>query len=233
MKASIASSAQCRSSTTSTAGPAAARPSRNSRQAAKFSSREASSASRPRSGRRRARRRSRSAPSGSTASRRASLRATPSLSRMPAEARTISESAQKVTFEPKGRQRPWRQVTSVRPVVEAAGELGQQAALADAGLADDEGEAADWRPAAAVEQLLEGGELLLAADEARGEAAQLRAGARQGGGGDPGAQRLALALEGDRVAGVEGEDLLGGGVGGLADGDRHRRRRATAGGRRR
>ena len=82
-----------------------------------------------------------------------------------------------------------------------------------------------------VEQRLELGELLLAADEARGEAAQLGAGARQRRGGDPGAQRLALALQRDRVAGVEGEDLLGGGVRGLADGDGHRRRRAPAGAR--
>ena len=43
-------------------------------------------------------------------------------------------------------------------------------------------------------------------------------------------QRLALALERDGVAGVEGEDLLGGGVRGLADRDRHRRRRALQAG---
>ena len=88
-------------------------PSRNSRQAAKFSSREASSASRPSSGRRRERRRSRSGPWARIVSRRASVRATPSLSSTPAESRTISESAQKVTPAPKGRQRPWRQVTTV------------------------------------------------------------------------------------------------------------------------
>ena len=105
-KASMGSSAQCRSSTTSTVGPRAACISRNARQAAKFSSREASSASRPRRGRRRARIWSRPEPSGRTLSRRASVRATPSLSRMPAHERTISERAQKVTLEPKGRQRP-------------------------------------------------------------------------------------------------------------------------------
>ena len=74
-----------------------------------------------------------------------------------------------------------------------------------------------------LEQLPQRGELLLAADEGGGERAQLRAGARQGGGREPGAERLALALEGDEVAGVEREDLLGGRVRRLADRDRHRR----------
>ena len=146
MKASIASSAQCRSSTTSTAGPAAARPSRNARQAEKFSSREASSASRPSSGRRRARRRSRSSPSGRTVSRRASVRATPSLSRMPAAAADDLRERPEGDVRAEGQAAALAPGDELGPVVEAAGELGQQAALADAGLADDEGEARRGAP---------------------------------------------------------------------------------------
>ena len=114
-------------------------------------------------------------------------------------------------------------MTSLGPVVEAAGELGQQAALADARLADDEGEPGLRVRGGLVEQRPQGGELLLAPDEGGGEAAQLGAGARQRRRGDPGRERLGLALERRRVAGLEGEDPLGGGVRRLADGDRHRR----------
>ena len=117
------------------------------------------------------------------------------------------------------------------PVVEAAGQLGQQAALADAGLADDEAELRtcgrrSQHPASFRSSV----ELLLAADEGGGERAQLGAGARQGGGRDPGAERLALALERNGVAGVEREDPVGRRMGGLADGDRHRRGRALQAG---
>ena len=107
-------------------------------------------------------------------------------------------------------------------VAEAAGQLGEQSALADAGLADEKGTAETSVGDGLVEQGLELGELVLPADELGAEAAQLGAGARQRRGRDPGAQRFLLALHRDRVAGVEGEGLLGGGVGGLADGDGHR-----------
>ena len=107
-------------------------------------------------------------------------------------------------------------------VAEAAGELGEQSALADAGLADEKGTAETSVGGGLVEQGLELGKLVFPADELGAEAAQLGAGARQRRGRDPGAQRLLLALHRDRVAGVEGEGLLGGGVGGLADGDGHR-----------
>ena len=72
-------------------------------------------------------------------------------------------------------------------VVEAAGELGQQSALADAGLADEEGTVETPVGGRLVEQGLELGELLLPADELGAEAAQLGAGARQRRGRDPGA----------------------------------------------
>ena len=117
-------------------------------------------------------------------------------------------------------------------VVQAAGELGKQAALADARLADDQGKAGRTPRDRVIKQGLQAGKLLLAADERRGEAAQLRAGSRQGGSGDPGSEGFGLALERDGMAGLEGEDLLGGGVGGLTDGDGHGRRGALqAGGR--
>ena len=231
MKASIASSAQCRSSTTSTVGAEAARPSRNCRQAAKFSSREASSASRPTSGRRRDRSRSRSGPSGRTVSRRASARATPSLSRMPAESRTISRE---------------------RPEGDAAAE-GQAAALApDDELGDGrrgggrtrravcscrcrarrrEGRSGDVRRRPSRRAGPGARRAPPPCRRTRSETAQLGAGACQRRGRDPGAQRLALAFHGDRVAGVEGEDLLGGGMRGLADGDGHRRGGALQAGR--
>ena len=225
MNASMPSSAQCRSSTTTTAGPSDARPSRKPRQTAKFSSRAASSASRPSSGRRRARVRSRSSPSGRTVSSRASARATPSLSRMPAEDRTISESAQKVTPEPNGRQRPWRQTTSSgssssRRANSASSRLlpmpgsptmrprrdGLRSGAASASSPSSSASSSS-RPTKLVVKLR--------------SSAPVRTQRRRG---DPGAQRLALALERDRVTGLEGEDLLGGGVRGLADGDAHRRR---------
>ena len=162
-------------------------------------------------------------------SRRASLRATPSLSRIPAEERTISDRAQKVTPEPKGRQRPWRQVTtsgrsSRRRANSASRRLlpmpGSPTTRAQRGLGGD----------GPGEQSLEGAEFLLAADELTGEVAQFGACPGQGRGGDPGAHRLRLALESDRVTGVEAEDLLSRCVRGLADGDGHRRRRALQAG---
>ena len=96
-----------------------------------------------------------------------------------------------MTFDAEGQAAALAPGDELGRVVESAGELGQQAALADAGLADDEGEAGRrLRREACVEQRLQGGELLLAADEAEVEAAQLGAGARQGGRGEPGAERL-------------------------------------------
>ena len=113
------------------------------------------------------------------------------------EPRRSRESAQKVTPEPKGRQRPWRQVTTVGLVVEAAGELGQQAALADAGLADDEGEARRCVRRPASSSSCSEASSSSRPTKLEEKRAQLRAGARQGGGRDPGLQRLALALERD------------------------------------
>ena len=101
---------------------------------------------------------------------------------------TISESAQKVTLRAEGQAAALAPCDELGPVVETTGELGEQAALADAGLAETRVKRGLRPSSAASEQLLQRGELLLAADERRGEAAQLRAGAGQGGGGDPGAR---------------------------------------------
>ena len=222
MKASIASSAQCRSSTTSTVGSEAARLSRNC------------------------------APGGEVllpggffclktherAQARPQAVAVGTLGQDRLEAclgagdAVALEDAGRVAYDPgqgpEGDAGAEGQAAALAPddelgmVAEAAGELGEQSALADAGLADEKGTAETAFGDGLVEQGLELGELLLPADERGAEAAQLGAGARQRRGRDPGAQRFLLALHRDRVAGVEGEGLLGGGVGGLADGDGHR-----------
>ena len=82
-----------------------------------------------------------------------------------------------------------------RLIVEAPGELGQQATLADAGLADDEAEFGMVGLCDAMQQLLQRAEFCLTTDETRGEAAQLCAGSGQGGGGDRGESGLALPLK--------------------------------------
>ena len=116
-KSNRASSAQCRSSTTSTHGRRAAISSRNRRHAVNDSSRLAvtPSLSAPTSGASRASNHVASSTSGNiSATVAASLpraAAASSDSRIPASAFTISPSAQNVMPSPYGRQRPWRQVT--------------------------------------------------------------------------------------------------------------------------
>ena len=119
------------------------------------------------------------APSGSTVSRRASA------ARHAVALEDAGGASDDLGEGPEGDVGAEGQAAALAPgdelglVVEAAGELGQQAALADAGLADDEGERGAALLVGLVEQRLQGGELLLAADEGGGEAAQLGAGARQ------------------------------------------------------
>ena len=208
MKASIGSSAQCRSSTTSTAGPSAARPSRNSRQAEKFSSREASSASRPRSGRRRL----------------AQAVAVLAFGQHGLEARLAARDA--VALEdagraahdlgerPEGHVRSEGQAAALAPGDGRGGSSRRRANSASRRLLPMPGSPqirpnCGLRPSvAASTSFCSSVELLLAADEGGGERAQLRAGARQGGGREPGVERLTLALERDGVAGVEREDVF-------------------------
>ena len=98
--ASRASSAQCRSSITTTAGPLAASPSRKARHAAKDSSRLVWPDSTPTSGRSRSWIQVESVPRGMTAASLACTTDAGSDSRMPASALTISPSAQKVMPSP-------------------------------------------------------------------------------------------------------------------------------------
>ena len=130
-KASIASSAQCRSSNTSTVGRSSAIPSRNLRQAVNSSSRSALDvASIPSSGSNRCRNHSRSSPVGQHGielllRHRGRIR----LSRIPAWAFRISPSAQNVIPSPYGRQRPCRHVVnSGRPSM-IGEQLGHETAL--------------------------------------------------------------------------------------------------------
>ena len=145
MKSSRSSSAQWRSSNTSTSGRCSASASRNRRQAANalgacrgraaavWRGRRASatpSRPTPRPIAPRARARPRRAASRSTSRARV-------LSRMPACALTISPSAQKVTPSPYGSERPWRQVIELGLGLDDLRQLVDQAALADPGHADE------------------------------------------------------------------------------------------------
>ena len=111
-------------------------------------------------------------------------------------------------------------------------ELGDEAALADAGLADDEGDLRRRGVGRLVEQGGQVGELGGAADERRRPLEHLGAGPRQGLLREPRLLRLALALGGDRLERLVDDRLAGELVGHGADDDAHGERRPRDGPRR-
>jgi hypothetical protein len=104
-------------------------------------------------------------------------------------------------------------------------ELGDEARLADAGLADYEGDLGRRRIGRLVEQGAEEREFDRAADERRRSLERVRAGPCHEGPCEPRYERLALALGDDALEWLVHDRLLGYVVGGLAHDNAHRRRR--------
>ena len=208
MKVRSASSAQCRSSNTSTVVRSAARLSQKRRHAAKDSSSDAGSAGAPTRGASRARSQPRS---GSVSGIFSASFAAASCGavRLQDPALRLDDLAERPERDPVsvGEAATLAPAHESRPVLDLPQQLGAQPALADPGLADDRHELAGRLPRGTRERPAEDLPFELAPDHRRAcGASHVRAEARAGPQWPPDHDRLRLALDRDGLQRLPFED---------------------------